>query len=212
MPTIEIHLRTPEGAVDESLTVQLTDDEVERLRNFSRLMSRLASTQLVNRGIPAITKMQYAEGAMHFVCEQYSNGELHELLHVLRPLILQEERSSFQNIGAIVGRRLRHQLISARLKHLRRVYAEGDLSRFMQIKINEHPLFADETIKLWLNGEQYHSDDDKAAAWCRLENAMTASNARALVIEQLRSKVMALDELHSVVELLLEAIDSTSPR
>lgn len=74
----------------------------------------------------------------------------------------------------------------------------------MQISINNQPLLEDATLKLWLNGEQYHTDREKAEVWREIERGLTEENARALVITQLSSKVKALANLQYIAKLVLQ--------
>jgi hypothetical protein len=69
-------------------------------------------------------------------------------------------------------------------------------------------LFDDSTLKLWLYGEQYHTEEEKATAWKDLEISITAENARALVITQLQAKVKVLFDLQRISNLVLEKYDS----
>ena len=68
----------------------------------------------------------------------------------------------------------------------------GDASLYMQIFVNSQKLFAESLLYTWLNGTQYHTEDEKAQAWSKLEAALGEPNARAVVLTQLHGKVMAL--------------------
>ncbi|OIO67880.1 MAG: hypothetical protein AUJ57_10595 [Zetaproteobacteria bacterium CG1_02_53_45] len=55
-----------------------------------------------------------------------------------------------------------------------------------------------------LNGTQYHTDTEKALAWKKFENILGSDNAKALVMNQLHSKVKALLLLEHLVSLVLK--------
>lgn len=60
-----------------------------------------------------------------------SNAELYELLHVLRPVMLERERTSFYKTLRLPGRRFADKGFSKYAVHLRRVFEEGVLSGYM---------------------------------------------------------------------------------
>lgn len=175
------------------------------LRSFVDLMSRIRTCTLLQRGMPAIGNIKWeGSSGLTLTSEPYSNAELYELLHVLRPVILQNEAASFHNVAALLGRRFSNKKISEHFKNLRTVFDHGELSMYMQITIGAQPLFDKSLLHLWLNGAQYHTDTEKAAAWQEIESSLASKNARALVINQLHGKVKALFNLEHDVNLLLK--------
>ena len=145
---------------------------------------------------------------MKWTCPPYENGELHELLHVLRPLILSREVTSFKRITGMLGKKFDSEKFRGHLKLQRTIFEDGELKLYMQISLNNQPLLDDATLKLWLNGEQYHTDEEKAATWKEIEKALTVENTRALVITQLQAKVKALFNVQYIVNLILGKADA----
>ena len=86
-------------------------------------------------------------------------------------------------------------------KELRRLFEKGELSFYMQIHVGDTPLFADETFRLWLNSEEYHTDI--STEWKELKETLTFENTRALMISQIQSKVKALFRLEYLVNLVI---------
>ncbi len=84
------------------------------------------------------------------------------------------------------------------------MFEDGELKSYMQISIDGQPLFDGSLLRMWLNGTQYHTDAEKAAAWKELEGSLKTENARALVMNQLHSRVKALFLLEHIVGLILE--------
>ncbi len=76
---------------------------------------------------------------------------------------------------------------------------------YMQLAFNEQKLLDDFLLHIWLNGTQYHTDQEKAEVWTKLETGLTSENARAIVISQLHSRVRALFMLLHDVELVIRA-------
>jgi len=208
---LEIHIGVQTKAEDPVETVSATFDEseIDLLRSYVEFVHRLSETRLLQRGIPAITNLDWKQGeGMKWTCPPYENGELHELLHVLRPLILSKEATSFERIAGMLGRKFDNKKFRDYLKLQRTIFDDGELKLFMQISLNDQPLLDDATLKLWLNGEQYHTDEEKAATWKKIETALTIENTRALVITQLQSKVKALFNVHYIANLILGKADA----
>jgi hypothetical protein len=145
-----------------------------------------------------------AEGGIQIKCAPYENSELFELLHVLRPLILSEEIMSFEKIIALLRRRFASKKFSDYLRGIRNMFKDGELKAYMQITVGDQPLFDDSLLKIWLNGTQYHTDSEKAKAWKDIEASLGNENAKAIVMNQLNSKVKALFLLEHLVGLVCD--------
>lgn len=205
MSTVELSLKNESGESVETISATFTPDDIRLFHSFVDLLSRVRTCTLLERGMPAVTNMSWKSGSnMTFTCVPYSNAELHELLHVLRPVMLQREPASFHNIASLLSRRFASKNFAGHIKMLRKVFDHGELSLYMQISINDQPLLHESLLDTWLNGAQYHTDADKAAAWRSLEASLTTENARALVMSQLHSKVKVLFNVEYIVNLILQ--------
>ena len=208
MNQIELSVLAPNGVLKRKISANFDDQEVERLRQFTKLVERLSDASLLRRGMSRISKMNFTpETGFKFTSELPSNAELYELLHLLRPVTLHKESASFNRVLALLARRFEDEYIRDKMKRLRQIYDQGELSLYMQMSVGEHSLFDPKFLDVWLNGTQYHTDSNKAAIWARLENALSSENAMALVNTQLHSKVKALYELQNVVDLVLTKVD-----
>ena len=110
----------------------------------------------------------------------------------------------------MLGKKFDSEKFRSHLKLQRTIFEDGELQLYMQISLNDQPLLADATLKLWLNGEQYHTDEQKAATWKEIEKALTVENTRALVITQLQAKVKALFNVLHIANLILGKADANS--
>lgn len=173
------------------------------LKRFAAAMERVRGTALLKRGLPAITNMKWSGAGMEFSCEPYSDAELFELLHVLRHLILSQESASFEKVLALLGRRFSCREFGDHAKALRHLFENGELSSYMQVSVGGQPLFDGSLLRMWLNGTQYHTDEEKAAVWSKLEGSLESDNARALVMNQLHSRVNSLFLLDNLCNLIL---------
>ena len=204
MKTVNLKLRSDDKTVEVTITGTFESADLNLLQQYRSHMQRVRDAALFDRGIPSITNMSWNAGSpMTFACPEYTNGELYELLHVLRPLILESEAASFQKTLALLGRVFRDKTYASHQKTLRRIFEDGELSMYMQVSVGGQPLLDESLLKIWLNGTQYHTDAEKALAWSKLEASLTTSNARAIVITQLNSRVKALLLLEHEVGLIL---------
>lgn len=209
MLEVRLGLATKAGDPLETTTATFDESEIDLLRRYVEFVDRLRETKLLRRGMPAITNMSWKpDEGMKWTCPSYENSELHELLHVLRPLILSREATSFERIAGLLGKKFDSEKFRGHLKLQRTVFNDGELKLYMQISLNAQPLLDDATLKLWLNGEQYHTDEEKAATWKEIEEGLTIENTRAFVITQLQAKVKALFNLQYIASLILGKADA----
>jgi hypothetical protein len=132
--------------------------------------------------------------------------DIHEALHVARPILLSQEPCSFDRVFSAIGTRFSGSLLRTRLKELRQLYEKGDVQPLMQMSVGDQPLFHDSALKLWLNGVQYHHDLEKRQQIQELEKALGAENVRAIFLTQLSGKFRAALILGQVVNLILASI------
>lgn len=206
MKKVRLVAKDLEGNPIEPMDGAFHPDDLVILNRFIEFMSRVRTSALLERGMPAISNVGFTqESGLTLTCSPYTNAELHELLHVLRPVILKNEPASFHNVSALLGRRFKNRNLASYLKLQRRVFEDGELSLYMQITVGGQPLFDESLLRLWLNAEQYHSDPDKSEAWRNLVKSLRMESARALVMNQLQGKVTALFNLEHVVALIVSS-------
>jgi hypothetical protein len=183
-------------------------EELDTLSRYVTSMSRIRSSALLVRGMAGFGGMKFDNtGITVRSSSSCTDSELHELLHVLRPVTLEGERASFKNVTSILGRRLLSEEFTPFLKINKRIFRDGEMSLYMQLTVNNQKLFSESLLNLWLNGTQYHTDEDKAQAWVNLETSLGEPNARAIVLSQLHSKVKALLNIDYVAQQVLHAPD-----
>ncbi|MDI6529000.1 hypothetical protein QMA71_26000 [Pseudomonas otitidis] len=188
----------------EVLTGSFSNEDIELLNLFVSNMERVLASRALQNGLPVISNIEWSkELGLLLTCESIDDSALHELLHVLRPLILQNERASFHQISALIVRRFADKELNRTVKGLRHCFERGQLAAYMDVSVGGQSLFDDELFKIWLNGEQYHSDKNKARVWREFEMSLSSSNTRALVINQLNGRVAALCDLLNLINMAL---------
>lgn len=208
MTNASYSLKDESGATVAMVEGSFEAGDTTTLRNFVTAMANVRGTELLSRGLPAITNMKLNEQGLVFTCAPYKNSELHELLHVLRPVVLSEEATSFDKISALLKRRFADKVFSSQLKRLRRVFEHGEFSLYMEFGVGGRSLFHRSTLDTWLNGTQYHTDAEKAKAWASLEKTLDVESTRALVMNQIHSRVKALFMLEGVVVVVLQQLQN----
>lgn len=173
------------------------------LESFINYLERLKEAAIYRRGIPGIERMVWENGEQKFIGNPYSNSELYELPHLLRPLILHNEPASFSSVRAILGRCFRDKALAAELKEIQFIFDHGQFAQFMQIQIGEQKLFDETLLRTWLNGTQYHTDIEKAASWQDFKRSLSDESTRVLLINQLRDKVNALMIIAQIVRAVV---------
>ena len=158
MKTIHLILIDPDNNVEHPVQGEFTEEQIEVLSAYSSYMDKVNSSALIVRGISGITDFQaFGPEGLDFNGPEYTDSELHELLHVLRPVILQEEFASFHKVQSILKKSFSNRIVSNQMKLAMRRFEHGELSEYMQIKVGGHELFSKSLIKIWLNAEQYLS-------------------------------------------------------
>lgn len=202
---------------DSSVALTIAGDfsleELDTLAQYVNLMRRIRACALLSRGMAGFGGMKFDNTGITIKSSSPSpctDSELHDLLHVMRPVALEKERASFKNIRTILGRRLRSKEFAQFLKINKRIFRDGEMSLYMQVTIDTQKLFSESLLNTWLNGTQYHTYDSEAQAWSKLETSLGEANARALVVSQLHSKVKALMNLDYVAQKVLGAPDGNA--
>ena len=205
MKHVKLMARNASGSESDKFEGDITDDDIKLLRRFQGLMERVTANGLVRRGVPALTNINWAaENGMTITCPPFQDEEMHALLHVLRPVVLQDESTSFAQISALLTKRFANKSLGRHLKYLRAVFTDGELSLFMQFHVGGVPILDDSTFNLWLNADQYHADEKKLEEWKKLEAALSVQSTRDLMMTQLQSKVKSLLLLSHIVDLVLD--------
>lgn len=201
-----VHLELPSEDSEAAacdIEVDFTQSELLLLSQYSELTQRVRECTLLQRGMSGFQGLTFDQAGLSIRSGICSKPELHELLHVLRPVTLKKERASFVKISEILQSRLAEEPAARFLQLNQHAFHHGEMSLFFQISVGGKPLFHESLLRTWLNGTQYHTDTSKAADWAALEAALGEPSAQAVVMSQLRSKVVAVLNIDYVVKQVL---------
>jgi len=191
----------------ESICLNFDESEIELFKLYVSNCTRLKTAQIFKDGFPIVRNIiMNAEVGMNFEVSEFEYSHVYEFLHLARPIFLSKEPASFEKTQAIFGKKGKHTILAKHLKYLRYTYECGEYQPYFQVTLCDTPLFHDETVKLWLNGIEYHQDIEKAAIVKELENSLSESTARGIFIAQLSGRVKAAFMLEHIVKLVLNNI------
>jgi hypothetical protein len=144
---------------------------------------------------------------------EFSYGALCELLHVARPIFLSSEPYSFEKAMGVVGKAAgkgtamgRHQ------KFLRETYEKGDLGRYVEIRVNDIPIFNDKTLNAWLNGIEYHQDAEKVKIVEEIESVLTKEGTLGVFAAHLTGRVTAIYKFDQLVSMILQKANEANTK
>ena len=206
MKHLHLELPSEDSEIDAfDIAVDFAEGELKLLSQYRDLTQRVRDCTLLQRGMSGFQGLSFDQAGLSIRAGTCSKPELHELLHVLRPVTLQNERASFGNVTGILLNRIAEEHAQRFLQLNQHAFQHGEMSLFFQVSVGDKPLFHESLLRTWLNGTQYHTDTNKAADWAALEAALGEPSAQAVVMSQLRSKVVAILNIDYIANQVLLA-------
>lgn len=192
---------------DEKQVVLLEIDQEERflLRKWLTNCERLEKAALLSRPFPVLKQLKFtAEKGFTFEATEFPANEMHELLHLARPIFLSKEYASFEKTISIFGRKAKGTLLAGYLKKLRTIYKDGHYKPYFQLSVDGNKIFDESYLKLWLNGVEYHQDSEKEAVIAELLQVFSEEELRALFVVQVSGRLDACFQLRDFVGEVLK--------
>lgn len=112
----------------ETITGSFEDADLALLLQHCASLVRLRETAWLQNGLSPMTGLSWTSTGMAFTGQPYSNTELHELLHVLRPVLLANEAAFYENVSGLLRRRFKNKSLSKHLKAIRLILEQGELA------------------------------------------------------------------------------------
>ncbi|MDH4087221.1 MAG: hypothetical protein OEV27_02185 [Nitrospira sp.] len=182
----------------ESVSVDIPADEWQLLLDFASYADQLETTEFLRAGISDHCEIT-VDGSIRVTRDLPPASRLRELLHVLRPLILQSEPTSYVRVVGILGRRVDHHLWRGLIKGYARSFRADNSQEFFTAKVDNLMLNSEEALDLWLNGYEYHRDRDKRDRLAASVGSEVTDASRALFVDLLGAKVEAMLEVRDLV-------------
>ncbi|MBS1154896.1 MAG: hypothetical protein H6R07_820 [Proteobacteria bacterium] len=203
MKTVRLRLSSEDESEIHTVEISFEEREVALLGKYVANCDRLQRAAIFAAGFPVVKNFTWTqtEGSK-FNISPIDYGQVCELLHLARPFFLSKEDASFEKILEVFKGKSEGTALVRHLGYLRDSYDRGDYQPYFQISINETPLFDDATIKIWLNGAEYHQDKNKATVVAALEAALTTDVARGIFVSQLSGRIRATFMLGHLARLV----------
>jgi hypothetical protein len=173
--------------------------DAARIKAYLRVTSRLERTRFVAGGMRNEWRIEQ-DGKGGFVLPELPPElDQAEFFHCLRPIVLDEERTSFRNVAATLGKALKHEYFRWRLKNLRKQYRSERMQRLFQVYSNDVQINCEASLKAWLNGLEYHQDFEKAEAVERSSSGLPIEIQTAIYIDMLSDRALAAINLAELI-------------
>ncbi len=205
MYEVKLKISFQDNKCSEKISLAFEEKEVYVFQKYLENCKRLKKAEIFKNDFPSIEKIQWKEETgLQLEVTEFSDSHVCELLHLARPIFLAKEPASFEKTQGIIGKIAKNTLLIRQLKYLRNLYEKGTYQPYFQITIGDTPIFSDETIKLWLNGVEYHQDSEKSQIIEELYKDLSEKTVRGIFVSDLSGKILAIYSLADLVENLLK--------
>ncbi len=191
----------------------VSDQDEVLLRRFVRSSREVVEAARRAGGLPAKLHLSYSEDSGFRVeTAEPTDDQRALILHRLRPLILTNEPWSFDRVCGIVRRSSDHEFLSRHLRWLRGIYTGSEIRNMVVFSRGELVLNSDAAFQHWLNGFEYHQEEDKAAKIADGDSVLPVEVVRPIFMMLLSQKLKAISHLAFFVDKMLEqSTEMTEP-
>ena len=109
------------------------------------------------------------------VPKRLSDTALRELLHLIRPFVLQNEDTHFPKVSGRLWTYLNHPHLQKLLAHWRSVFSGDEMCCYFKITAHQLDINNDRTLALWLNVFEYYRDTEKREEFLQLHGGHRTS-------------------------------------
>lgn len=164
-----LHFQIPIPNTSDVVDGQFTDDEWATLRPFHAEWDRLRQAEWIANGMPAQFNIEWEDGVGQTLStpDKPTNAQVKEVLHGLRPFVLNDEALFFPKALNIPMRALQHPWMREQKRIGLARFTGADVGSMYQLSANYLQLNTDRALNLWLNAFEYHRDPVKYATFIR---------------------------------------------
>jgi hypothetical protein len=170
------------------------------LVEYDRLMSSKPMQNEIQCGVSFSTS---AEGGFTIESNLPSSDDRAILLHRLRPFMLEGEPTNFMRIVRILGHRIPQPVVRELLRMQRGLWTGKTFTAQHPIKVNGRRINGERFLTNWLNGEEYHRDGAKAAAFGSLRRSRFFPLFEWILVNLLTDRLRAIRNVAALTGLLL---------
>jgi hypothetical protein len=205
-------IQFPDDREPIHIRFEVSEADVPILERYTTALRALM--QAIDRmgGLPARLNVSWEIGqAVQFKSEEPTPDQRAALMHYLRPLILTNEPGSFDRVSGALKRSSDHEFIRDRLRRFRDIFAGSDLRDAVVISRGDLALNSESAFQHWLNGFEYHQEEERAAKVAQPGDALPIEAVRPIFMMMLVEKIKAMSLLGQVVEKMLASPNSVDP-
>lgn len=187
-------------------------DEWRTLTLFVSRADELARTTLLSTpsGINFSLHVD-ADGVMTFIPRQMPHPDhFRALLHLMRAFVLQGEATHFGKIRNILRRRLDHPAFDAYLERQKQIF-DGARCQAFGIMSDGTMLNSSKMLDVWLNGYEYHGDEEKRQRFEDLHgDVLSKELTEALFVAMMLDRARVVIELRNAIQALRHGLTASS--
>lgn len=203
--------------IEGGLLIEFGDDQAPIDLRFSLSDSdcQVLSGFLVeaNKLFQSIERMGGIDARLHIEATQESGVQFHTaepdddqraiLLHRLRPLILQKEPYAFHIACSVISKSSTEPFLRQHIKNIRRDFRCEHFQEMMKLTHGDIVINSESGFASWLNGFEYHRDQDKANSISAQDDAIKITQLRPIFMLMAADKVKAIAALSKIAETML---------
>jgi len=180
------------------LTAEFDDEEWGHMREFCDYCSELAQIRLFKKGGTVRFNVTLTRDGLQDNTVIPSDEIICELLHELRPFVLEKEATHFYRICNTVARRFEDGQIRDSIAQMEKVYQSEQFRKQVKIEFNNTCIInSDKTLDAWLNGFEYHRNGDKRLLIAAINEILPMQPLKAVFLHMLIEKTTAIFTLRN---------------
>jgi hypothetical protein len=155
-------IKNKKTGVESVCRGEFTDDEWLVLTEFLEFSHMVSTAEIIRKGWRS-SSIGWSDARGFYSEDNTPESHIRELLHLLRPFVLQNERTNFYNVLNMISRRMDNEGIRAVLGRWKAGFSGQISQSAFTITANNLVLNSDRAFLLWVNALEYHKDRDKQA-------------------------------------------------
>lgn len=183
------------------LNGEFGDDEWGLLLRFAEYANDLLHTKFVQAGMPARYAISYSEALGPQNKSELPDPDLFAGFQMkFRPFYLQNEPTQFGRICNLLRKRVALAGFRAIVQDQVEVFNLRRHSARYQVQAGGLLLNSMDALDLWLNGFEYHRDQEKRATLLNAHDVFPLESSVALFVDMLRDMTEAIAAVRTLIE------------
>jgi hypothetical protein len=173
---------------------EFTAEEWEILSDFRKCSEAISSAAMFQNGWKS-SPLGWSKETGWWSDDKTPDSHVREILHLLRPVILQDETTNYSRVINLLYRKMDKDGIRTILNRWKDGFFQKVSQSYFTLVANELVLNSDKAFSLWLNAFEYHRDKDKKAELEKALGDLPFNVAKNVFINGIVEKVDAVSRL-----------------